>query len=366
MDVRSAPPTVGDLDSVLAALKAAGESTRLRILAVLDDGELTVSELCRVLGQSQPRVSRHLRLLGQAGLLERHSEGTSAFYAHARTEPGRTMVSALLGLVDRDDPTIEADRQRRAAIRSERSSAASEYFEAIAERWDRIRSFHVDDAEVEAAVVTAASELSDGQPIQRLLDIGTGTGRMLELFADRIEHGLGVDLSSGMLKVARANLADGGLHHCSVRQANIYALDVPAGSIDLAIAHHVLHFLDDPAAAVAEAALTLRPGGQLIVVDFAPHQVDDLRAEHAHRWLGFEEHDIEAWCRHAGLTDVSVRHLVPTATPRPGRPEAEHGHLTVSLWSARRPSAELRPATPQSTTDVQPDDHPTDPDREKR
>ncbi|MEL6985619.1 MAG: metalloregulator ArsR/SmtB family transcription factor, partial [Actinomycetota bacterium] len=214
----SLPQPTGDLDTVLGALKAAGEPTRLRILVALSDGELTVSELCRILGQSQPRVSRHLRLLCEANLLERQSEGTSAFYAHVRSEPGRTMLAQLLTLLDPNDPAVEADRVRLAAIRAERAEAANHYFEQVAERWDSVRSLHVADDEVEAALLaTANAGRGEGARIGRLLDIGTGTGRVLELFADRIDHGLGIDLSSNMLKVARAQLSKRGLHHCTVR-----------------------------------------------------------------------------------------------------------------------------------------------------
>lgn len=334
-------PVTADLDTVLGALKAAGEPTRLRILVALSDGELTVSELCRVLGQSQPRVSRHLRLLCEANLLERHSEGTSAFYGHVRTEPGRSMLANLLHLIDPADGAIEADRQRLAAIRSERAEAANHFFEQVAERWDRVRSLHVADDEVEEALLATATEGNGENPrIGRLLDIGTGTGRVLDLFADHIDHGLGIDLSSNMLKVARARLSARNLDHCKVRQANIYALDVPAGSVDLAIAHHVLHFLDDPAAAVAEAASTLRPGGQLIVIDFAPHQMASLRIEQAHRRMGIDDGEIADWFARAGLVDMTTAHLVPSSPPPPDPIDGRVGEvLTVGLWSAKRADA---------------------------
>lgn len=334
-------PTTADLESVLAGLRAAGESTRLRIVLALTDGELTVSELCRVLGQTQPRVSRHLRLLCDAGLLTRHSEGTNAYYAHTRAEPGRSLLTSLLALVAPDDRTVEADRQRLSAIREERADAANRYFEEIAESWHQVRSLHVDDAEVEGALLAMAEQRLGGPTFGRLLDIGTGTGRILELFADRIDRGIGIDLSSTMLKVARANLSAAGIGHCAVRQGNVYALDVPHQSIDLAVIHHVLHHLDDPAAAVAEAALTLRPGGQLIVVDFAPHGLESLRSEHAHRRLGFHDTEIADWCRQAGLDDVSIQHLIP----RPPDHDGPTGELlTVGLWAALRPTtADPRP-----------------------
>ena len=329
-------PATGDVETVLAGLRAASEATRLRIVAVLAEGELTVSELCRILGQTQPRVSRHLKLLCDAGLLVRHSEGTSAFYSPSRAEPGRSIFRSVLSLVDRQDKTLVADRSRLDAIRAERANAAGQYFEQIANLWDGIRSLHVADTEVEEMLLsTADAHRIDGRKISSLLDIGTGTGRVLELFADRIEHGLGIDLSAGMLNLARTNLVADGNHHCSVRHGNIYALNVEPGSYDLAILHHVLHFLEDPAAAITAAAETLRPGGQLIIVDFAPHQLETLRRDHAHRRLGFADDEVSTWCTAAELDNVAVTHLVPPPT-QAGTPETEL--LTVSFWTSTRPT----------------------------
>jgi ubiquinone/menaquinone biosynthesis C-methylase UbiE len=337
----SAP--VCDITTVLAGLRAAGENTRLRILSILSEGELTVSELCRILGQTQPRVSRHLKLLGDAQLLDRHSEGTSAFYGLTRREPGRTMVRSILSLVDPQDKTTSTDRQRLASIREERAHAAGQYFEQIAGQWDGVRSLHVADTEVEQALVDAADRHRiNGGPITSLLDIGTGTGRILELFGDRIERGLGIDLSKAMLNLARTNLTASGLHHCSVRHGNIYALDVEPASFDLAVLHHVLHFLDEPHLAIRAAVEGLSLGGQLIIVDFAPHRLESLRTEHAHRRLGLEDTEVTDWCHQVGLTDVSVTHLVPpTATPQ----NADDELLTVSLWTATNTSTSATAAT---------------------
>ena len=322
-------PNPLSLEALLSALKAAGEATRLRILAVLAEGELTVSELCRILGQTQPRVSRHLKLLGEAGLLDRHTEGTSAFYGPSRDPAGRRVLDAMLDLLDLDDPVITADRQRLRTIRDERAEVAAQYFQQIATEWDRVRSLHVADDDIEQAMVAAADQHRiNGRRISTLLDVGTGTGRILEVFADRISRGLGIDLSSNMLNLARSNLTAQGLHHCSVRHGNIYTLDVTPGSFDLAVLHHVLHFLDEPARAVAVAGSAIRPGGQLIVVDFAPHSLETLRTDHAHRRLGFDDGEVVAWCEAAGLTDVTVSHF----TPPTGDGHAEP--LTVTMWTA--------------------------------
>lgn len=321
---------------LLEALRAAGEPTRLRILAVLDGGELTVSELCRVLGQSQPRVSRHLRLLCEAGVLERHAEGTSAFYRLTSDGIGHDLAAALLALLDRNDPPLERDGARLSSIRSERAAAAADYFESVASRWDAIRNLHVADEDVERALLAAVGE----RPIERLLDIGTGTGRILELFADRVGTGLGIDLSREMLNVARSRLDQRRLTNCSVRQGSVYDLDVAPASIDVAVLHHVLHFLDDPAAAIAQAANVLRPDGALIVVDFAAHTRGELRTDFAHRRLGFSDEQVSMWCAAAGLPAVTSRHFAPTTA-------AGEEPLVVTLWTAeqRTPARHRAPSS---------------------
>jgi len=309
------------MDDLLTALRAAGEATRLRILAVLARSELTVSELCKVLGQTQPRVSRHLRLLCEAGLLVRNAQGTSAFYRPARSGRGRELFDAILPLIDEDDPGLQSDLRRLAAIRAERAEIAAAYFEAVASDWNRMRTRHVADDEVEAAMIAAVEDLN----VSQLLDVGTGTGRVLEVFADHIERGIGVDLSQQMLDLARSRLDELGHRHCSVRQANAYDLGVDAGSVDVAVLHHVLHFLDDPVASIAEAARALRPGGRLLIVDFGPHRDESMRADYAHHWLGFADDEVTDWCTNVGLIDVTTQHLTLT--------DKEDG-LTVTLWTA--------------------------------
>jgi len=311
-------------------LKAAGEATRLRILALLAEAELTVSDLTDILRQSQPRLSRHLRLLAEAGLVERSREGSWAFFRLAERGGGADIARALIGRLDSTDATIVRDRERLTAVRAARAAAAQNYFRRHAAEWDRIRKLHVADAAVEDAIRAALAD----KPIRALLDLGTGTGRMLELFAGDIERGLGLDLSLDMLALARARLDRAGLKHCSVRQGDIYDLALPRDSFDAVIIHQVLHFLDDSAHAIGEAARVLRPGGRLLVVDFAPHDLEFLREEHAHRRLGFAPEAVTQWLEGAGL-DVLRQQTLP-----PG-PE---GRIAVSLWLARDPRIAL--ATP--------------------
>ena len=306
-----------------ATLKAAAEPTRLRILALLAEAELTVSDLTEILRQSQPRLSRHLRLLTEAGLVDRFREGSWAFFRLGERGGTAELARALIGRLKIDDAIVLRDRERLAAVRTSRAAAAQTYFRRHAAEWDRIRRLHVADAAVESAIRTALAD----KPIRSLLDLGTGTGRMLELFGADIERGLGLDLSLDMLALARARLDRAGLKHCSVRHGDIYDLALPRDSFDVVIIHQVLHFLDDSARAIAEAARVLRPGGRLLVVDFAPHDLEFLREEHAHRRLGFSAETVTQWLEAAGL-DVLRQETLP---PGP------QGKIAVSLWLARDP-----------------------------
>jgi ubiquinone/menaquinone biosynthesis C-methylase UbiE len=312
-----------DFDALNAALKAAGEETRLRILALLAEAELTVSDLTDILRQSQPRISRHLRLLAEAGLVERFREGTWAFFRLAERGGGAELARVLLERLDPADQTIARDRARLASVREARAAAAQAYFRDHAAEWDRIRALHVADTAVEAAIRAALA----GKPFRSLLDLGTGTGRMLELFGPDIERGLGLDLSLDMLLLARDRLERAHLRHCSVRQGDIYDLPLPNDSFDVVIVHQVLHFLDDGARAIKEAARVLRPGGRLLVVDFAPHEQEFLREQFAHRRLGFAPETVTQWMTAAGLQPVLHQSLTP-------EPDSD-GKIAVSLWLAR-------------------------------
>jgi ArsR family transcriptional regulator len=309
------------METLLNGLRAAGEATRLRLLALLARNELTVSELTWILGQSQPRVSRHLKLLSEARLVERIQEGAWAFYRLADRGPATEILAALVALLPDDDADLNRDYQRLEAVKKDRAQAASAYFRDIAKSWDRIRDLYVAESDVEQAMLAAAGDGAIGT----LLDLGTGTGRILQVFGERVTRGIGIDASREMLSVARANLAKRSLRHCQVRLGDIYNLALPAGSADVVTIHQVLHFLDDPATAVAEAAQALRAQGKLLIVDFAPHRLEVLRSDYAHRRLGFEDAEVTDWCLAAGLESVSVEHLTVS-----GRGDTEK--LTVSLW----------------------------------
>ena len=318
-------PDLLEFDAVLAALNAAAEETRLRLLLLLAESELTVSEIVAILGQSQPRVSRHLKLLVEAGLLERRREGAWAFFRLAQSGPPGALARKLLASVDLKDPILAADGARLAETRAARAENAARYFAEHADEWDDIRSLHVSESRVEAAIMEAVGE---GR-IRQLVDLGAGAGRMLELLAPRAERAIGVDLSSAMLAVARGRMEEVRARNVQLRQGDLYALPVTRDSCDLAVMHQVLHYLEDPARALKEAARILSPGGRLVVVDFAPHDDETLRNEHAHRRLGFSHEEISDLVRRAGLEMILHRDLAPDAR--------EGAKLTVSLWVARDP-----------------------------
>ena len=303
------------------------DPTRLRILMLLRAMELSVGEIAQVLGQSQPRVSRHVKILIDAGLAERRKEGSWVFVslgARGRLEPLFQLLDRWSEL-DGASPSVSADAARLAAVRADRAAAAERYFAGHADEWDALRSLHVAESEVEAAIERALGH----QPIGRLVDIGTGTGRMIELFGPAADHALGIDRSPEMLRLARVKLAQAGLDKAELRQGDMYALPLAAGAADTVIIHQVLHYAQNPAAAVSEAARLLTPGGRLLIVDFAPHEREELRASDAHIRLGFADESILKYFEEAGLEGRVVEHL-------------EGGELTVTLWLGEQPASKLK------------------------
>jgi len=305
-------------------LRAAGDPTRLRLLLLLRQAELTVSELIEIVGQSQPRVSRHLKLLGEAGLVERFKEGSWVFCRAADRGIGAELGAAIAALAD---PTLqEADKTRLAHVRQARANEAAAYFKSNAAEWERIRSLHAPEAAVEDAIarhLTAAT-------IENFLDAGTGTGRMLELIAPHARRAVGIDVSPDMLAIARDRLLREGIQNAQVRLGDIFRLPFPNGSaatgFDVVLIHQVLHYLDDPGAAVAEAARVMAPGAKLLIADFAPHKEEFLRDEFAHRRLGFSDREVEGWFAAASLADAGNETIAPQGAGE---------KLTVKLWLAK-------------------------------
>jgi ubiquinone/menaquinone biosynthesis C-methylase UbiE len=306
-------------------LQALADPTRLRILALLRRMELSVGELALLLEQSQPRVSRHVRILADAGAVERRREGSWVFLTIANEERTRPMFALVDAWADQDSEKLfHADASKLDRIRADRAEAATRYFTAHADVWDSIRSLHVAESEVEEAIARALG----GEPLGRLVDVGTGTGRMIELFGRGALQSVGIDRSSEMLRLARVKLEAAGIPS-SLRQGDMYALPLDDSSADTIIIHQVLHYAHSPAAAIEEAARVLATDGRLLVVDFAAHDREDLRTTDAHIRLGFDDETMAAWFKAAGVAVDHVEHL-------------EGGELTVTVWRGSKAGVRQR------------------------
>jgi ArsR family transcriptional regulator len=316
------------LEDSVAFLRAAGETTRLRLLTLLARLDLTVSDLTEILGQSQPRVSRHLKLLLAAGLVERYQEGAWAYFRASRFGAAAIFNQFVFAQTNGNDPLLLRDWERLQAVKARRAASAAAYFAENAASWNTLRSLHVSESRLEACM----RELLGPGKVQNLLDVGTGTGRMLELFAPQARHATGIDASHAMLSLARAQLEAAAISNAQVRHGDIFQLPIAVGSQDLAIIHQVLHYLDDPALALREVAQTLSAGGRLLIVDFAPHTLDFLREQHAHQRLGFANGQMCEWLQEAGLEVEDHRQLAPERD--------KTDQLTVSLWLARNTASE--------------------------
>lgn len=306
---------------LVALLRAAGEMTRLRLLALLSRGEFNVKDLTRILGQSQPRVSRHLKLLDAAGLVERYREGSWVFFRVRDDRAGQVIRAILAQALDSDDDIIVRDHRRAEAIKTERDRSAQAYFQANAAEWDRIRALHAP----EAVVTEAMRGVMGTGPIGALADLGTGTGHVLEVFAPQARSAIGIDMNRQMLGCARARMDRLGLAHVQLRQGDLFNVPLAEASADAVVLHQVLHFLEDPAHSIGEGARILRPGGRLLIVDFAPHELEELREAYAHRRLGFSSDQIERWLSDAGVALAETRHL---ASDQGAGGES----LTVGVW----------------------------------
>lgn len=321
------------LNKLVDVLKASAESTRMRLLVLLSSGDLTVSDMTDILGQSQPRISRHLKLLAEAGLVERYQEGAWAWFRLRREGDAARLARRIVEEASSGDAVIVRDQSRLGQVRAARAEKATAYFSRNAQAWDDLRRLHVSEAKVEKAL---RDMVGDG-PVDSLLDLGTGTGRLLQLFESIYRHGMGIDASREMLAVARANLEKSGISKASIRQGDIFNLPLESGGYDLVTIHQVLHYLDEPQFAISEATRMLRPGGRLVIVDFAPHGIDALRSEHHHARLGFSRETMAGWLAAAGLEIVEIRDL---------EPETGDEALTVTIWLARDRRIEIAGGAP--------------------
>lgn len=315
------------MNELLDIFSALADPTRLRIVALLREMELAIGELAVVLDQSQPRVSRHVRILAEAGIVERRREGSWVFLRIARDGPIGEMIAQAeqWPFSPREARVIAYDARRLAAVRIERTKAAERYFADHAIEWDAIRSRHIAESEVEAAML----DLMHNRRLGHLLDIGTGTGRMAEIFAPAARHVTALDRSPEMLRLARVKLADHAVP-IDLVQGDFLHLPLDDRSMDSIVIHQALHFAHEPDRVIAEAGRVLRGSGHLLVVDFAPHEDEDLRTLAAHARLGFSDAQIRGWFASSGLLLEAVKTL-------------EGGPLIVKLWLGRRRSDEDQP-----------------------
>ncbi len=309
---------------LIEALRSIGEPTRLRVLALLAHGELAVGELVDILAMSQPRLSRHMKFLTSAGLVERLPEGAWVFYRLPAVGKGRELVDAILPFLPAEHPEYVRDLERLTVVKQARAQAAEDYFNRQAESWDDVRGQHYPTEAVEAALLKSAGDT----PAKFMVDLGTGTGRMLTLFSGMAERAEGIDLSHKMLTIARSNLAESGAQNASVRHGDVTAPPFEDGVADLVIIHQVLHYMDRPERVISEAARILKPDGRLLVVDFAPHKHEFLRTEHEHRRLGLSDEEITRWTGAAGLVSLDPIRFQ----------SSEEDGLTVNIWTADKRS----------------------------
>ena len=316
------------LDEMVGLLKASGEPTRLRVLSLLAEGDLSVKDLTAILNQSQPRISRHLKLLFEAGLVDRLPEGAWVYYCLTRDEAKGDLIGAALRHMDQTDVLVRRDKERLEQIKKANAQQADDYFQQNAERWDELRAMHVPDRVVEAEIRSCLGDQSIGQ----LLDLGTGTGSILSLLADECRFGLGIDANRSMLAIARSRL-DGPNHgHLHVQQGDLLDLATLDRQFDLVTLHQVLHYLDDPSAAIQEASNVVAPGGRILVADFAPHMHEFLRKDHAHRRLGFSHDAMRRWMEQAGFKVTVAKDLEPERR----MDEMDDTALTVTIWVAEK------------------------------
>lgn len=308
------------MSELIDIFRALADPTRLRVVALLREMELAIGELAAVLEQSQPRVSRHVRILAEAGIVERRREGSWVFLRIAERGPGADMAAAAGAwpFSAREALVIAQDARRLAAVRAERAAVAERYFADHAAEWDAIRSRHVAESEVEDAMVA----MMQGRALGHLLDVGTGTGRMAEIFAPTAQRITALDRSPEMLRIARAKLSDQAVP-VDLVQGDFLALPIADACVDSVVIHQALHFAHEPERVIAEAARVLRDGGHLLVADFAPHEDEELRALAAHARLGFSDTQIGGWFAASGLTLERTQTL-------------EGGALAVKLWLGAR------------------------------
>ena len=316
------------MDAIATYLKTLGHPDRLRILALLSQGELTVSELVQILGLSQPRVTQYIKSLEQVGIVERMREGSWVFSRLKRGQQANSAIlAATLAALAGENALLDSDRDSLNKVRDDRSRQAEAFFASVANDLDQLGHEYLPQADIETALLS----LVPGQEFSRMVDLGTGTGGMLKLFAPHIRSGVGVDDSVEMLRVARHTLSDDAYMHISIQQADLQDAPLKDGAADLVTLHQVLHFLEEPARAVNEAARLLVDDGHLLITDFALHDFDSYHEKYSHRRLGFSDQDMHQLLSDYGFELDQVRTLPASGPTTPD----------VKIWHAIKTSNAL-------------------------
>ncbi len=309
------------MDSLLNIMRALADPTRLRIALLIRQLELSVGEVVQILGQSQPRVSRHIRILHEAGIAQRRKEGSWVFLRCGEHLTNGNMDS-LFAMTDGSEARIvQRDLAKLTEVRTARAKMAEAYFALHASEWDDLRSLHVAESQVE----TAMMQILDVAPLGNVLDVGTGTGRMIELFSGRAARFTAIDNNAEMLRVARAKLPalTSGTDQIEIKLGDFNSLPLADASFDTILFHQVLHYAQEPERVIAEAARVLAPSGRILIADFAAHDNEELRSVHAHARLGFTDDTIARAFAACGL------HMAHHTT-------LDGGALTVKIWLGQK------------------------------
>ncbi len=293
------------VEKLLQGLRAAAEPTRLRIIALCGHAELSVTELVMILGQTQPRVSRHLKLLVEGGLLQRNKEGNRAYYRLSNEAEGADLARMLNDLMPGEDEVHTLDLSRLSSVKADRLRYAETFLDPYSQEIIELRGMWPPDEVIDKCIL----ELLQDRSIEHLLDLGTGTGRILRTMAPFVAKGTGIDNSLEMLSIARARLDQDGIKNCQVRAGDMYRLPFKQNSFDLITINSLLRYADEPKKVIAEAARVLEKKGALLIVDLAAHDLSTLRDEYGHSWLGFSEVEMVEMLSEANLTVGQVKHI---------------------------------------------------------
>ena len=303
-------------------MRALADPTRLRIVLLIRQLELSVGEVVQILGQSQPRVSRHIRILDEAGIAERRKEGSWVFLRPGPILTQGKLDALFAGAHSNEARVVQRDLAKLEQVRNSRAEMAADYFAAHAGEWDSLRSLHVAESEVESAI----AGILHTAPLGAVLDVGTGTGRMIELFCADAERFVALDNNTEMLRLARAKLAAmdaGSSTKVDIMLGDFNALPLADGSFDTILFHQVLHYAQHPERVISEATRVLAPGGRLMIVDFAAHDHEELRTVHAHARLGFADQTVE---QAFASSDIYMAHQAML----------DGGTLAVKIWVGQK------------------------------